>query len=346
MHTTRLLMRPSNNCRLRADPMGLSKDEISQKIAKGWNTRLDKIERQSWNDEIVPWDCCGLGDKRRWKPNELSKLAKERIYDGCTLIQRKYGAGNVCFFTGTLPRGEDWVMSRIDEEWPEIVRLFVAKVRYYLGKGGCEPYIVHKTEFQADGTPHIHVVYPSRRDRWSRFCIDVRTSRRLWKQAVETRVGVYTAGEWKAATRVETVRKSAAGYMCKYLTKEISETVLEDPTNIKQFWGMTDELRKLIKDESVDLPVDTRPEIFYALVSVMRTHPGVRAPEKVQVTKSHYHTIPFTATNEAIEWLMHKIGLIATVAHQVVMASKKWEQILKSFISENSYLSPVGSTHS
>lgn len=318
MHHTRFTLRASGAGVVSEAPLGLSKDMISQKVEKRQLTILRKAELQAQNFVEPSGPHCLLKEKRKYKPNHLTKHARKQVLDGCYCIQSKYVPHCACFFTGTLPRFSEDRMLAIDSEWSEIVRLWMAKVVYHLKRGGLDPWLVHKTEFQKDGTLHLHAVYPAKKERYHRWNITKKRAVKLWSEAIDARVSGINLDRFAYSTRVESLHTSAMGYMAKYLTKEIYGQVLDTKTEVKQFWGMTKALRDEVKSREIVFESSYYNSKIHDLHEELQCDDtGIRCSEP-GLTKSHYLSMPFYASEGSR-------GEVIAKAKRILSEDEVWE---------------------
>ena len=311
MNNTTVKIHPSGLITVFEDPLGLSKDENSTKALKSATTREMKEHWALTANPPPVGPSCMRQDRKLWIPGKLTPYARHQIIESCCLIDLMFNRRNTCFFTGTLPRFAPEVMREIDEHWDSIVDLWVKKTRYHLGKGGVKEWIVHKTEWQADGTLHLHAVYPGRLPGRRRWLIDKELARKLWRETVLNFVPGVQGNDFAAATRVEVVRRSAARYMSKYMTKASCNTVLSSPTSVKRCWGSTRPLKTALREFTSGDSWQTSRPLIYALEDALASSniPAHLSPLVTLPSGCHWlgATVPKSLISQAKEMLEDSI---------------------------------------
>jgi hypothetical protein len=181
-------------------------------------------------------------------------LAREGAY----LLEEEYGRGRLVLFTGTLPES---IAEPNSSEWGEIYSLFTKKVRYHLKLNGLPDELVAVTEIQekrlaATGryAKHLHLMCVGRNPK-SKWMLTTHQWSKLWREAVCNVMGnASDNANWNAATNVKMIRKSAANYLAKYMSKgtKVLEAMKADvPNEIpKRWYGITNTLRDRLKKET------------------------------------------------------------------------------------------------
>jgi hypothetical protein len=195
----------------------------------------------------------------------ISGHGKRMVRSGCAVLEREFGRENLSFGTATLPSLSPEDCQLVTIAWPELARQFMQELKRLLVRRGLSPQVVYVTEIQSkrwkfrqELAPHLHWICQGRRDRRESWRILPGEIRAIWKRLIEG-VALGYEVDCSAATRIERIRKSAAGYLSKYMSKggEILEEIKESglgtilPTS---WWGMSRELRARVKDEMVEPP--------------------------------------------------------------------------------------------
>lgn len=168
----------------------------------------------------------------------ISRLGARTVRNAAFLLEKEYGIDRLSFLTCTLPFESATAEYAAGREWAEIVRIFLQKLGRLLKAAGLPGSIVSCTEIQEKryqergGMPlHLHLVFVGKRAR-KNWAIGKYQFRSAWASSVMCRCPEFKESDWKAATRVETVRKSVEGYLGKYMTKgsaTLSKVIEEDP---------------------------------------------------------------------------------------------------------------------
>lgn len=156
----------------------------------------------------------------------ISRYSARMVRNAAFLLQRKYGRSRLSFLTYTLPSlsPEEWEV--VCAGWSEIVRVVLQRLRRNLVRCGLPDYVVSVTELQEgrlkrDRVPglHLHILFVGRKEGkgWSLKPSEVRS---FWMSALESCLGYsLPMDRMKASENIQQVRKSAEGYLGKYMTK-------------------------------------------------------------------------------------------------------------------------------
>lgn len=170
-------------------------------------------------------DGCPSGKLPRGS-NGITRYGMNIVESACWLLEKKYGKRNLSFVTVTLPTvtpEESW---SIAANWGNIVRVFFQRLRRIAKKKGMDFHYVAVTEFQPHRANreehpalHLHFVVHGRfRNRFVFGPSDVRQS---WAASLERFVS--GALDWSACENLQSIKKSAASYLGKYMSKGLSD---------------------------------------------------------------------------------------------------------------------------
>lgn len=204
----------------------------------------------------------------------LSRVAKRKLRSGYTALCEYYPHGYHSFFTGTLPRFEDRIMQRIEQGWAKICDLFKQKVCYHLETQGIEPLITYKTEYQQDGTLHIHMLCPGKIHNHQDWAIGKTLWLKLWKESIENVVPDVRDGVWDWSCRVEAATPLTGEYMAKYLCKD-EEYIKTRESFVRQHWGCTRRFNKWFKSRVVELRISRDGISLWQLHDILETCEGI-----------------------------------------------------------------------
>lgn len=156
----------------------------------------------------------------------ISRYGAKLVRNGAFLIEKTSPVGTLSFLTTTLPDVSPEESEAIASNWSEIVRVFLQWLRRVLRKSSLPGEIVGCTEVQekrAEKTGvfglHLHLVFVGRgrNSSWKVSCEDVREA---WKRALSPFLSKQVDGyDWSACENLQMVKKSAQGYLGKYLSK-------------------------------------------------------------------------------------------------------------------------------
>lgn len=221
-----------------------------------------------------------------------SKLVRNAAYK----LEQDSGRGILSFLTLTLPSMslEEWKL--VLENWSQIVRILIQKLRRKLLSRNLSPSICGVVEIQekrlsrtGELALHLHLVFQGRvvRKAWSISPVEFQD---MWSSSAIARVPSLGRLYWGASTRVESIRKSCEGYLGKYLSKG-KKAVQAIPEEIREYlpssWYVcTIELRRVVKRETrsgtevgtllISLLESDRETYFRTVRTIDITMPGGR----------------------------------------------------------------------
>lgn len=191
------------------------------------------------------------GTARNWG---ITSYMKKLLRSAGEVLERKHGRDAMAFITTTMPYSKPDDVRRFLIEWPEIQRRFLEEITRQLVRAGLSPEICWVTELQGlrgqrygYPCPHLHILLNGRHPSGT-WALSKDWVRQTWYRVVRNAVQVDF--DPSAATRIESVRKSCAAYMTKYVTKaKASETKKWEGTEWEPFlpkrWGrVTNTLRR------------------------------------------------------------------------------------------------------
>lgn len=221
----------------------------------------------------------------------ITRHAARTTRNAAFLLEQKYSKKQLGFYTFTLPRVDATSDYAAAKEWAEIVRIFLQSVTRLLKAAGLPGSYVGCTEIQEaryatyGGLPlHLHLVLVGRKRLNGPWVISSDQWRALWRSAIIARCPVFSEVSFRAAVDTVAVKKTAAGYLGKYMSKGVAalSAILADDPGLEEFiprsWshcslklrravgkriaGGNDSARKLMRDvRSGDSRVDFAKEI-------------------------------------------------------------------------------------
>lgn len=167
--------------------------------------------------------------KKRRGLGGLTSKGKVTVREAAYALQEKYGKWNLTFWTCTLPQlsSEDCVS--VCTNWASVMKNLREKVKYHLELAGLPTNIVGVTELQPERWRrtlfpgwHIHWLFVGRKSTGD-WALDTELGDKLWREAIEEHCsGKY---DFSGSCRLEPIRKSAGGYMAKYMSKGSSSAL-------------------------------------------------------------------------------------------------------------------------
>jgi len=153
----------------------------------------------------------------------LTSRGKKVIADGCALLERKYGARRLGFYTLTCPFTDSWDIQHFNDSFPEIVRRYMQELKRIYERNQVRFSYVGVYEIQTkrlaatgDAALHLHYVSPAT-DTCGGFLLCHREITALFGRIVTQVTGVELNRNPRVDCRL--VKRSAAGYLAKYFSK-------------------------------------------------------------------------------------------------------------------------------
>lgn len=159
---------------------------------------------------------------RRRGSKGMTARGRLLVANAATVLQDKYGKGKLAFWTLTVP--DECLGHKLISGWSRVVELVRKKLLYHLKRSGLPLEFVGVSEVQqkrwessARALPlHLHILFVTAivdyKPRLSKQKLA-----KIWRDALGTVSGVRTEGLY--ASNVQFVKKSAARYLSKYMSK-------------------------------------------------------------------------------------------------------------------------------
>jgi len=158
----------------------------------------------------------------------ISSLGRKKLRSAVAILQNRHGRKNLSFVTYTVPTCDRPVLARICEQWSEVVRQTHQNLFRVLKSKGLDPDIAGAIEIQSKrfertgyALPHMHLVCQGRAPkRFKNRCewdVSIPEFEDCYKRAIENVAGCEL--NFRAACNVERVKKDAAAYLGKYMSK-------------------------------------------------------------------------------------------------------------------------------
>lgn len=206
------------------------------------------------SESEIPKKVASKGKAFRKGLKGITFKARNQIKDACIILERMFGTNNLSFLTVTLPTLPPADHIKIISMWSEVRRRYMEKLRTLINKRKGSALFITVTELQEErGSrenhvyPHLHITFPGRGSRYSKWIITKGEARELWRQTLKS-VLKYSP-DCSAATRIEQVKYSVEGYLAKYMSKggktlqQIKDKGMEE--YIPHSWVyMSDDLRE------------------------------------------------------------------------------------------------------
>lgn len=188
----------------------------------------------------------------------ITGFGKKMVRSACCLLERTY-RGRLTFSTITMPSLPLEQRISLAECWPEFLRQLLQWLSRRLESQRLPKAVVSVTEVQPKrlkagngGYLHLHLVWPNLRVGRGHWAVDV-DGLRTWIEAFLLKRGLLPEGEW-VNVDTQIVRKSAAAYLSKYMSKggDVLEVFVKEngwSACPGQWWNLTKTMRDKVKSE-------------------------------------------------------------------------------------------------
>jgi hypothetical protein len=228
-------------------------------------------------------------------------------------LECDHGKQNLAFATYTLPDLPKDDLEVLTAKSGVIANRLTQEIKRDQARCGIKSELVWIVEIQQGRLEktgviaiHFHVVFQSRKNRYSPYAISKERNTQIWNRVISNALG--RAIEIPAGANIQTIKKSAENYMSKYMSKgskvAVSLASTEEISLLpKNWWGATFSLRCWVK-ENTKLLSDSTKDFFRnhykELVNNLKSTP---------FTWLHIHTIKLLEPHgEEIEFPVAIVG--------------------------------------
>lgn len=196
----------------------------------------------------------------------ITSYGKKMVRSGAKILQEEWGLKCTGFGTLTLPSFSSEESQIIATSWGQLVKRFFEEFkRQQCRHGGDERYVcvteVQEARWAESGELglHVHFIYQARKvPRGTNWLISANWCRQTWRRILANRLGYVCADIPQPRCELKLVRRDAAGYLGKYMSKggKILERIKEAMPTLalpSQWWGCDASTRRDIKGRIVRL---------------------------------------------------------------------------------------------
>lgn len=232
-------------------------------------------------------------EKKKRGQNGITSRSRQLVKDAATILENRYGKSQLAFVTHTIP---DHAITYVHANWQKILANLRRRYLRALQKAGLPQEIVMVSEYQerrleetGQAVLHLHIVFVGRfkKRHWQYKC---EYYAKHWEECCEEyKTNTNENGRWNAATRVESIRKSCANYLAKYMSKGVStlDSIRSADSNafIPPSWHiLSQSLRQAVRKATRHFEGGTATDLFEWLLSeavnLLRFNRFVKIPTK------------------------------------------------------------------
>lgn len=208
-------------------------------------------------DLTTPRNSHNLGNRpEKYGKQGITGHGRKMVKSAATLMQKMPGK-RITFATVTMPALPQQLRRELCRAWPELIRQLLQWLSRRLRRLGLIPAVCSVTEIQpgrlekyAEGYLHLHLIWPNHWAKSGNWAIDVSEMRAWLSEFLQSR-GLWVNEAW-VNVDTQQVKKTAAGYLSKYMSKgsEELESFAEDcgwDCVPSQWWNLSKPARDLVK---------------------------------------------------------------------------------------------------
>ena len=197
---------------------------------------------------------------------------KRKARECVLLLEQKHDARCLSFGTLTIPTLPHWEDAAVASRWSDLIRKFMQKLKRQLERLGLNPQGVFANEIQQQRVMewgvcgyHCHFVIQARANSGVTWALKAPWVERAWKKILENFLG--HGVDTGAATQLIAIKKSAANYLSKYISKKESKSAIFETnrlTNggIKSWVGDFGKLWSEVKDLTERFDGEVAEKVF------------------------------------------------------------------------------------
>lgn len=156
----------------------------------------------------------------------MTKNMARNIRNGVYLLEQQHGKDLLSFLTLTIPSLPHSSMQAVCQQWGKLTNEILKFIAYKCQKQNIPFEYVYCTEVQEkrlkirnEYAPHLHIVFRGRYDLRSPWALSPKCIRKAWLRILRTCVGHPVKSN--AVENLQRIRKSAARYLSKYVSKGV-----------------------------------------------------------------------------------------------------------------------------
>lgn len=191
----------------------------------------------------------------------ITGYGRKMVKSAAALLQAQVGRENLAFLTLTVPEAVDTALVAIAQSWGRTVNRLMQFLVRRLKAAGLQAVVVAVTETQPKrlgdgslGCLHLHLVFQSRKSRYSPYLLSPQEIREWWLSALVRVAGCPIVSD--SCEKLHGVRKDAGAYLAKYMSKgsggaEELAAIAGWECVPRQWWNMSKGARSLVKKNTL-----------------------------------------------------------------------------------------------
>jgi len=200
----------------------------------------------------------------RKKCLKMTSSMARNIRNAAYIMETDYGKDCLSFLTLTIPSVNAESLMRICENWDKATHCFFVWLRRKLEEKNIDPSWVYCTEIQTkrlqkrhEYAPHLHILFRGRCGKKFAWSITPKQARNAWICCLKPYIDC--PFDDRAVENLQRIRKSAGGYLSKYMSKGCNSLPNGDAENtyitkLRTHWGgMSRNLSRSVKSRSTVL---------------------------------------------------------------------------------------------
>lgn len=246
--------------------------EVCEDLPDNYARLGSRLHQQAVCEQLAQEGVSGLGLSTLPNSPELSKrpptygrkgitgLGRKSVRSAAWMIERQAPERTVSFLTLTLPPMSLEGQKTVALEWGAIVGRLVRWLGRKLEIAQVPQSIVSVTELQPArldsdplGSLHLHLVFQGKNSRFQGWVVSCAEVRRFWCDELGRRTGELIQST--ACENLQMVRKSAEGYLGKYLSKGSAGAESIGETHgweyvPRQWWNWNASARRMVRSQT------------------------------------------------------------------------------------------------
>ena len=223
----------------------------------------------------------------------IGSKARVKVLDSAAYLEETVGRKCLSFLTLTLP--QECLTEQLFQGWTEMTRKLHKWLRYQLSRAGLLPLVIGVVEIQerrqlsSEGMPglHWHLLFQGRKPG-SAWIVTKQRIQAYWNKLLLDTSGCEPLTS--LSSRIERVRKSAYGYLGKYMSKGAKAVSQIKHEYLPRCWYMcTLDLRRIVKSKELYFTGEQARELYEYIIGNKRI---LRFSKLVNITTNDGRNIP------------------------------------------------------